>query len=79
MPRRIVYLFGAGATKGEWQYAVGESVDKVSLRSVSESAITKAKETAGYKDLLSEVDVDDITDLELYISLLESIPHKKVF
>ena len=77
MPKKVAYLFGAGATIGEWQYAAGENGEKLSLKSVSESAISKAKETAGYNEILSEVNADDITDIELFISLLESIHTKK--
>lgn len=76
-PKKVVYLFGAGATIGEWQFAVGETGEKLSLRSVSESVITKAKTETGFEDMLSDVSTDDIKDIELYISLLESVHTKK--
>ncbi len=75
-PKKVVYLFGAGATIGEWQYAVGETGEKLSLVSVSEAAITQVKKEKDYEDLLSDIAVDDIKDLELYISLLESVHTK---
>jgi hypothetical protein len=76
-PKRVVYLFGAGATIGEWQFAAGETGEKLSLRSISESAITKAKEVKDFQGMLLDVPPDDIKDIELYISLLESIHTKK--
>ena len=76
-PKKVVYLFGAGATIGEWQFAIGETGENLSLRSVSESVITKAKEDADFSELLLEVTTDGIKDIELYISLLESIRTKK--
>lgn len=77
MADKIAYLFGAGATMGEWQYTVGETGENLSLRSVSESAMTKAKEKKVFMNTLGKVNVDDIKDIEHYISLLESIHVKK--
>jgi hypothetical protein len=62
---------------GEWQYAAGETGENLSLKSVSESAIVKAKKKIAFRDTLSEVNADDIKDIEHYISLLESIHLKK--
>lgn len=77
MADKIVYLFGAGATIGEWQYTVGETGENLSLKSISESAIIKAKEEKGFTETVGEVNIDDIKDIEHYISLLESIHVEK--
>lgn len=75
-PKKVVYLFGAGATRAEAQYATGMG-DGLSLENVSEQAIARAKKKANLKDMLSEITIDDIKDIELYISLLESLSTKK--
>lgn len=73
--KRIVYLFGAGATIAEAQFA---GVDKdLSLKSVSEMVIEKAKEKPETKDLLENISKDDIIDIERYISLLEDMQIQK--
>jgi hypothetical protein len=78
-PKNIVYLFGAGATLGEWQYATGEKGDNLSLGSVSETVINEAKGKTEFEDLLSDIPTDGIRDIEHYISLLESVRTKKYF
>jgi len=73
--KRIVYLFGAGATIAEAQFA---GIDKdLSLRSVSEMVIKKAKSRPDTKDLLENISTDDIIDIERYISLLEDMQIQK--
>ncbi|MGD0159660.1 MAG: hypothetical protein ABSB89_05120 [Candidatus Bathyarchaeia archaeon] len=74
-PKKIVYLFGAGATIAETQYAGVQ--EKPSLEYISETVIRKAKEEGELAEALSEIEPDDITDIELYISLLESARTKK--
>lgn len=78
-PKKIVYLFGAGATSSEWQYAVGEKADHLSLRSISEAVITEAKGKEEFNELLSDISIDGIKDIEHYISLLESVHTKNYF
>jgi len=70
-PKKTVYIFGAGATIAEAFFA---GIDqRLTLRDISESVIQKAKSEPSLKDILSDVAVDDIVDIELYISLLESL------
>jgi len=75
-PDKIVYLFGAGSTIAETQYA--GILEKPSLEYISEMVIKKAKE-GELSQALSEIESDDIRDIELYISLLESVRTKKYF
>src|SRR4030042_822801 len=76
-PKKVVYLFGAGATMAEWQFAIGENRDELSLTGASEWVIAQAKEDRNCREMLTEVPVDSINDIELYISLLESIHTRK--
>lgn len=72
MPAKgIVYLLGAGATIAEAQFTGIEQ--DLSLKSVSEMVIEKAKSHAETKDLLENISKDDIIDIERYISLLEDM------
>ena len=73
--KRIVYLFGAGATIAEAAHAGIEQ--KLSLREISEKVVQKAKRKRGLEDLLSGISEENINDIELYISLLESLGIKK--
>ena len=75
-PKKVVYLFGAGATQGEAQYEAGLG-EGLSLENVSEKAISLGKEEQKLQVMLSEIERDDIKDIELYISLLESVNTKK--
>lgn len=73
--KRIVYLFGAGATIAEAQFA---GIDKdLSLKSTSEMVIERAKSQSETKDLLENISKDDIIDIERYISLLEDMRIQK--
>jgi hypothetical protein len=74
--KKIVYLFGAGATRAEAQYVTGVG-EGLSLEHVSEAAIIKAKEDPDSAGMLSDVAPDDINDIELYITLLESLRTEK--
>jgi hypothetical protein len=78
-PKKVVYLFGAGATLAEWQYETGEKGDNLSLGSVSEAVINEAKGKTEFEELLSDIPTDGIRDIEHYISLLESVRTKKCF
>jgi hypothetical protein len=78
-PKKVVYLFGAGATLAEWQYAVGEEADHLSLQSISETVINEARNSDQFRELLSDISVDGIKDIEHYISLLESVNTKNYF
>jgi hypothetical protein len=69
--KRVVYLFGAGATIAEASYAGIE--EPLSLEHISELVIKEAKKRRLPKDILAEIQPDDIQDIELYISLLESM------
>ena len=70
-PERIVYLFGAGSTMAEASYSGIEQ--SLSLRAVSELVVEKAIEDRDLADVLGNIATDDITDIEIYISLLESM------
>lgn len=78
-PKKVVYLFGAGATLAEWQFEIGEKGDNLSLGSVSETVINEAKGKKEFEELLSDIPTDGIRDIEHYISLLESVRTKKYF
>jgi hypothetical protein len=73
--KRIVYLFGAGATMAEASYA--GIVEPLSLEHISELVIENAKKRRKLKPMLGYLQPDDIKDIELYISLLESLKTKK--
>jgi len=73
--KRIVYLFGAGATIAEASYA--GVVEPLSLVHISELVIEKAKKRQALKEILEHIQPDDIKDIEFYISLLESLQIRK--
>jgi len=70
-PKRIVYLFGAGATIAEAAHAGIEQ--KLSLSDISERVVQKAKRKNSLRNLLGDIPATNIRDIELYISLLESL------
>ena len=73
-PKRIVYLFGAGATIAEAAHAGIEQ--NLSLKEISERVVQKARGETDLEDLLTGTG-GNIEDIELYISLLESLGIKK--
>jgi hypothetical protein len=69
--KRVVYLFGAGATISE---AIQAGIEQhLSLRDVSEIVLEKAKTDQNLEGILGTIPSDAIRDIEIYISLLESI------
>jgi hypothetical protein len=48
--KKVVYLFGAGATIAKWQFALGETREELSLRGAPEWVITRAKEEEDFKE-----------------------------
>lgn len=74
--KRVVYLFGAGSTMAEAYYAGIPREEGPSLAHVSKMVIKKAKASHFGEDL-REISADETKDIELYISLLESVRIKK--
>ena len=74
MPKKVVYLFGAGSTIAETQQA--GVPEELSLRRISEVVIRQAKQGELANELANIAD-DDIQDIEHYITLLESVRTKK--
>lgn len=73
--KRIVYLFGAGATIAEMAFA--GIARGLTLRAVSEMVIKEAMRDPELSKVLGNIASDDIRDIERYISLLESFRVKK--
>jgi hypothetical protein len=73
--KKIVYLFGAGATIAEATYA--GIVEPLSLEHISGLVVEKARRRKVLKEILGHIQPDDIKDIELYISLLESLQIRK--
>ena len=68
---RVVYLLGAGATIAEAFYAGIEQ--NLTLRAVSELVVEKVKEDMDLQKIFGYIATDAIPDVEIYISLLESM------
>lgn len=74
---RVVYLFGAGATIAEASYAGIEQ--NLTLRAVSELVVEKAKDDRDLQRIFGNIATDAIPDIEIYISLLESMRTQRFF
>ena len=69
--KKIVYLFGAGATMAEVGFAGSDQ--SLALSDVSEAVVTKALGIENLREVIGDVQSGDIKDIEYYISLLESM------
>lgn len=77
MPQKnVVYIFGAGSTIAEALYAGIPKEEAPSLAYISKIVIEKAKKGT-LKEQLKEISAEGTKDIELYISLLESMRIKK--
>lgn len=75
MANKVVYLFGAGATKAE---ATKSGIDSTLLLSgVSEQVITLARKKRSLRTVLDHIGHVEGIDIEHYISLLESLHNHK--
>jgi hypothetical protein len=75
MANKVVYLFGAGASKAEAATSGIESL--LSLGDVSEIVINKARKKHSLRPILDHIGHVESIDIEHYISLLESLHNRK--